>query len=144
MFNLLLQIPFIIFVFNNVFQLVSLLFIQSFLIISLQLLRNVIRGRKFFCEILSMLLLQFFPLFLEFFFFLRIIELSINGVIIMGFPKPRLNILLNFLLFLFDSLFMVLIENSSNNIVLFLIIRYENFLSFHRNLHVPVLEVNFR
>lgn len=91
-----------------------------------------------------MLLLSLFKLLLIYLLSLLVIEFAKNRVILMCFPIFIESCLLLFLLLIFNTLLVILVINSCNNIKLFWIVLNQCFLSLNRQFQVTILEVKIR
>lgn len=81
-----LEVAFVVFVFNGILELISLLLVHSFLIDCLHFFRDMVGWRQFALEIFAMLFLFHLPLLLEFVLFVHIIEVPEYRIVVVCFP----------------------------------------------------------
>lgn len=152
MLNLLLQVSLLVLVQHHVFGLETLLCVSIALVehlesigwrlsvIGNERLTVYIGRRENFISILTMLLILESPLLLELLLLLRIIEMSIDGVITMRLPILFIQVLGLLLHLLFSPFLMMLIVDIGDDIVLLLVIFQQFLLAFDRQPHLPILE----
>lgn len=116
------HISFIIFIFYYIFKLVSFFSVESLLIYGLKWLGKMVGWRKSALIILPMLFLCILPLFLIVFLLLSVIKLAEHWIIVVGIPVFVGYFIFLLFLLLFNSLFMILVENPCHNVILLRIV----------------------